>query len=91
MRGTTCKRVRSVGPDGAAKAELRADVFRRMVGDDFTSLPRGDLAAAIYDTIDGKVDTIFGDSIAAIEEHGDGVHVSFEDGRASRFRSRHRR
>ena len=50
-----------------------------MAGDDFTSLPRGDLAAAIYDTIDGKVDTIFGDSIAAIEEHGDGVHVSFEE------------
>ena len=46
-----------------------------MLGDDFTSLPRGDLAAAIYDTIDGMVDTLFGDSIAAIEQHGDGVHV----------------
>ena len=77
--GYDVQTVRSVGPDGAAKAELRADVFRRMVGEDFTSLPRGDLAAAIYDTIDGKVDTIFGDSIAAIEEHGDGVHVSFEE------------
>jgi hypothetical protein len=34
------------------------NVFRRMIGDDFTSLPRGDLAAAIYNTIDDKVETI---------------------------------
>lgn len=37
--------VRSVGPGGESKAELAVDVFRRMIGDDFTSLPRGDLAA----------------------------------------------
>jgi 2-polyprenyl-6-methoxyphenol hydroxylase-like FAD-dependent oxidoreductase len=77
--------VRSVGPDGATKAELEVNVFRRMLGDDFTSLPRGDLAAAIYDTIDGKVDTIFGDSIATIDEHPDGVRVTFEDSPPDEF------
>jgi 2-polyprenyl-6-methoxyphenol hydroxylase-like FAD-dependent oxidoreductase len=56
-----------------------ADVFRRLIGEDFTSLPRGDLAAAIYSAIDSKVETIFGDSIAAVDEHGDGVKLTFEN------------
>ena len=70
--------VRSVGSDGDAKAELGVDVFRRMIGDDFTSLPRGDLAAAMFETIDDTVETVFGDSITALDEHTDGVHVTFE-------------
>jgi 2-polyprenyl-6-methoxyphenol hydroxylase-like FAD-dependent oxidoreductase len=49
-----------------------------MIGDDFTSLPRGDLAAAIYTTIEDKVETIFGDSIATVDEHSDGVGLTFE-------------
>ena len=71
--------VRSVGSDGDAKAELGVDVFRRMIGDDFTSLPRGDLAAAMFETIDDTVETVFGDSITALDEHTDGVHVTFEN------------
>ena len=77
--------VRSVGPGGAAKAELGVDVFRRMIGDDFTSLPRGDLAATVYDTIDGKVDTVFGDSIAALDQRRDGVRVTFEQRPSDEF------
>jgi 2-polyprenyl-6-methoxyphenol hydroxylase-like FAD-dependent oxidoreductase len=49
-----------------------------MIGDDFTSLPRGDLAAAIYTTIEDKVETIFGDSIATVDAHSDGVGLTFE-------------
>jgi 2-polyprenyl-6-methoxyphenol hydroxylase-like FAD-dependent oxidoreductase len=49
-----------------------------MIGDDFTSLPRGDLAATIYTTIEDKVETIFGDSIATIDEHSDGVRLTFD-------------
>ncbi|MGB3355418.1 MAG: FAD-binding domain [Mycobacterium sp.] len=70
--------IRSVGADGKIKAELGVDVFRQMIGDQFTSLPRGDLAAAIYATIDGKVDTVFGDSITALDDRPDGVSVTFE-------------
>ncbi len=70
--------VRSVGPGGEVKAELAVDVFRRMIGDDFTSLPRGDLAAAIYATVENDVETVFGDSFATIDEHDGGVHVLFD-------------
>lgn len=37
--------LRSVGSRGEIEANVSVEVFRRMIGDDFTSLPRGDLAA----------------------------------------------
>lgn len=78
--GYEMQRLRSVGPRGEVKADVDVDVFRRLLGADFTSLPRGDLAAAIYATVEDKVETIFGDSIAAVEEHGDGVRLTLERG-----------
>jgi 2-polyprenyl-6-methoxyphenol hydroxylase-like FAD-dependent oxidoreductase len=83
--GHDVRYVRSVGPNGEIKADLDVEVFRRMVGDKFTSLPRGDLAAAIYATIESDVETIFGDSIAAIEEHRGGVQVTFDHAEAAEF------
>ncbi len=72
--------VRSVGSGGEVKADVNVESFRRVLGDDLTSLPRGDLAAAIYTTVEDKVETIFGDSIATIYEHSDGVRLTFEKG-----------
>ncbi|WP_371814864.1 hypothetical protein [Mycobacterium sp. DL440] len=69
----------------ATRAELRVDVFRRMVGSDFTSLPRGDLAAAIYRTVEDTVPTVFNDSITGIDQGPDGVRVTFEDGPTDDF------
>jgi 2-polyprenyl-6-methoxyphenol hydroxylase-like FAD-dependent oxidoreductase len=69
--------LRSVGSRGQVKAEVDVSAFRRMIGDDFTSLPRGDLAAAIYTTIEDKVETIFGDSIVTVDERSDGVGLTF--------------
>ncbi|AIY48236.1 FAD-binding domain [Mycolicibacterium fortuitum] len=77
--------VRSLGPDGATRAELCVDVFRRMVGNDYTSLPRGDLAAAIYRTVEGSVPTVFDDSITGIDQRPDGVRVAFEKNPADDF------
>ena len=70
--------VRSVGPDGRARAELGVEVFRRMVGEGFTRLPRGDLAAAIYSTVEGQVEALYGDSIASIDQHDGGASVTFD-------------
>jgi 2-polyprenyl-6-methoxyphenol hydroxylase-like FAD-dependent oxidoreductase len=78
--GYEIQRLHSVGSRGEVKADVDTEVFRRMAGDDFTSLPRGDLAAAIYATIEDKVETIFGDSIAALDEHDDGVRLAFDKG-----------
>jgi len=74
-----------VGPGGDVKASVDVNIIRGMVGDDFTSLPRGDLAAAIFDTVDNEVETIFADTITALDEHADGVHVTFENGPPREF------
>ena len=71
--GYQVQSIRSVGPDGRVQASLGVDGFRRAAGAGFTSLPRGDLAAAVYATIADDVETIFGDGITAIDEHPDGV------------------
>lgn len=76
--GYDIKSIRSVGADGHTKADVDAEVFRNISGADFTSLPRGDLAGAVYDTIDGEIDTRFGDSITSLVDRPDAVGVTFE-------------
>ncbi|MGV0718585.1 FAD-binding domain [Mycolicibacterium sp. XJ662] len=83
--GYQVESVRIVGPRGKPRAELSVDTLRTIIGDDMVSLPRGDLAAAIYDTIDGTVDTLFGDSIATLDEHADGVQLTFEHSEPQKF------
>lgn len=83
--GYEMERLRSVGPRGEVRADVDVDVFRRLLGADFTSLPRGDLAAAIYATIEDEVETAFGDSISFVDERDDGVRLGFERGGARDF------
>ena len=83
--GYQVQSIRSVGPDGRVRASLGVEAFRRAAGGKLTSLPRGDLAAAIYATIEHDVETIFGDSITAINEHPDGVSVSFAQAKTRDF------
>jgi len=77
--GYDVRSIRCVGRDGRTDASLGVDGFRRATGGQYTTLARGDLAAAIYSTIEHDVETKFGDSITAINEHADGVSVSFAE------------
>lgn len=77
--------LRSVGADGRVQAEVRTDAIRRAAGDNYTSLPRGDLAAATYSTIENSVETIFSDTITAVHDRADGVGLEFEHGPAREF------
>ena len=83
--GYQMQSIRSVGPDNKVRASLGVGAFRRAAAGKFTSLPRGDLAAAIYATIEDEVETIFDDGITAINEHPDGVCVSFAQGTTRDF------
>lgn len=76
-KGYQIESVRSVGADGRIRAALNAGVFKHLLGDDFTSLPRGDLAATIHTTIADHVEMIYGDSITGIDDHDDGVRLTF--------------
>lgn len=83
--GYKVERVRSVDSLGRVKADLEVEAIRGLIGHDFTSLPRGDLAEIVYRTVEGKVETVFGDSITAIDDHSDGVRVAFERGEPREF------
>ena len=76
--GYQVEEVRLVDGDGEKVGGFSADVFARMTEGRFTSLRRSDLAATIYGAVEGRVETIFGDTISAIDDTPDGVHVSFE-------------
>src|SRR3954454_13113911 len=76
--GYQMREVRFVDRHGRKSGGFAVDVFGRMTNGRFTSLPRSDLAATIYPAIDGKVETVFGDSVASIKDDGDRVRVSFD-------------
>jgi 2-polyprenyl-6-methoxyphenol hydroxylase-like FAD-dependent oxidoreductase len=82
--GYQVQSIRYVGSDNQIRASLGVDAFRP-ADDRLTSLPRGDLAAAIYATIEHDVETLFGDSITAINEHPEGVSVSFAQAKTRDF------
>lgn len=83
--GYTMQELRFVDGRGRKAGGFSADVFRRTMGDRFTTLPRGDLAAEIYRSIEGRAETLFGNTISAIDEHKAGVRVSFGKGADREF------
>jgi 2-polyprenyl-6-methoxyphenol hydroxylase-like FAD-dependent oxidoreductase len=81
-RGYQVKEVRVVDDDGRRASGFDANVFDRFTGGRFTSVPRGELPATIYARVERDVETIFGDSITALTDHGDRVHVELASGTA---------
>lgn len=76
--GYQIEEVRYVDRNGRKSAGFSVELFWRMTKHRFTSVKRSDLSATIYDAIDGNVETIFGDSIAAVDDNGNKVMVEFE-------------
>jgi 2-polyprenyl-6-methoxyphenol hydroxylase-like FAD-dependent oxidoreductase len=83
--GYTFREVRAVDERGRKVGGFVTDVLLQSMKGRFTSVPRGDLAAAIYRTIENRVETLFGNSISSIAERASGVLVSFEHGAAREF------
>lgn len=76
--GYQVREVRFVNRHGRKCGGFGVEVFRRLSNDRFTSLRRSDLAATIYRALDEKIETIFGDSIARIEDTGHCVRLGFD-------------
>lgn len=76
--GYQVREVRLVDRTGQARASIDARIFGRLTGGRFTSVRRADVSATIYRAIEGKVETLFGDSVARIEDQGDHVRVGFD-------------
>jgi 2-polyprenyl-6-methoxyphenol hydroxylase-like FAD-dependent oxidoreductase len=77
--------VKFVDERGRTRSGFDAKMLRDALGNRFFSLPRGDLARAIFDTVEDKIETIFGDTITVICEDPAGVDVQFKHGQSRRF------
>ncbi len=84
-KGYLLEEVRVVNRNGKRVAGFPVSVFSRATRGRYFSLARTELAASIFGAITGKVETIFGDSVAAIEQSDKDVRVRFEHGPAREF------
>ncbi len=84
-KGFRVEELRFVNEGGRRVGGFDVDVFRKLTGGRYVSLPRSALAELIYRALDNRCEVIFGDSIAGIEQRNDGVDVSFEHSPARTF------
>jgi 2-polyprenyl-6-methoxyphenol hydroxylase-like FAD-dependent oxidoreductase len=84
-RGYVMDRLVFVDERGRQVSGFDADVFRRALSGRFFSIPRGDLARIIYDTVGGDVPTLYSTSIDAVREHESGVDVDLSNGSSQTF------
>lgn len=77
-KGYKVRELRQVDRSGMRVSGFSVSVLDRITQGRYTSLPRGDLAASLYRAFEDRVDTIFDDSIAGIEDNGREVRVRFE-------------
>ena len=72
------KELRLVDANGRQVGGFNAEVFRSATNGRYVSIPRGELAKIIYKEVEGRCESIFGDSITKIEQDQSGVRVAFE-------------
>jgi 2-polyprenyl-6-methoxyphenol hydroxylase-like FAD-dependent oxidoreductase len=76
--GYPIEEVRQVDRSGRRVGGFAVNVVTRMTGGRFTSVPRSELSAALLGALAGRVETIFDDGVAAIDDLGGEVRVRFE-------------
>ena len=83
--GYDVEEVRLVDAEGRRVGGFNVDVFRALTHNRYVSIPRGDLAEMIYRKIDGRFETLFGDSVREIKQCSDSVEVAFDQAPPRRF------
>ncbi|MDR7277244.1 FAD-dependent monooxygenase [Catenuloplanes atrovinosus] len=79
------RRLTFLGGDGQQVASLHPhSVTGGVTGNDL-EVPRGELTAALYEAVRDDVEFLFDDSIATIDQAGDGAEVTFHGGGRRRF------
>ena len=81
----TCRSLRLVDGEGHRVGGFGVEVFRELTGGRYVSIARSELARLLFEKIDGRCEVMFGDSITALQEAGDGVEVAFERASTRRF------
>ena len=77
-KGYRVQEIRMVNRGGKRVGHLPIDAIRRTLHGRFLSVPRAELAASIFGTITGRLETLFGDSVTSLQQYPDRVGVRFE-------------
>ena len=72
--------LRMVDKQGRTRGGYSSQVLQNLANGRIATLARADIAAAIYGLLDSRVETIFGASVATIEDDGGRAHVGIEQG-----------
>jgi 2-polyprenyl-6-methoxyphenol hydroxylase-like FAD-dependent oxidoreductase len=83
--GYQVREVRLVDGRGRRAGGFSTELFQASLGGRFTSLPRGQLAAEIYRSVEGRCEAIFGDTVTALSERPDGIETTFANRPARTF------
>lgn len=83
--GYRLREVRQVGEDGRRIAAFDPEIFVRGTNGRYVSIARSELGAIIYGAFGGRVETIFGDSVRALDDDGARVRVTFDSGMTRDF------
>ena len=84
-KGYKVRELRVVGSKGNRVAGFPVDAFFRMTRGRYISVPRSELAASIFARLEGKVETIFGESVDGIEQTDRCVRVKLRSGGVREF------
>jgi 2-polyprenyl-6-methoxyphenol hydroxylase-like FAD-dependent oxidoreductase len=83
-RGYVMHEARAVDRDGRRIASLKPSVIMGST-ERYVSVARSDLAAAIYDALDGAAELILDDTVRVLDDDGERVRVAFENGQPRDF------
>jgi 2-polyprenyl-6-methoxyphenol hydroxylase-like FAD-dependent oxidoreductase len=77
--------VREIDRSGRRIASVDPAELVGLSGGRFVTIARSDLASAILSSLDGKVETIYGDTVTAMRDDGDRVQVDLHSGATRDF------
>ena len=83
--GYHVQEMRIVDDAGRRLAGFGTKVFTELTGGRYVTLQRSDLSRLLFEQIAGRIDTIFGDEIVAMEEQPDCVRVVLRHAEQRRF------
>lgn len=83
-KGYVMREARAVGRDGSRIASFDPAAIMES-NERYVSLARSDLAAAIYDSLDGGAELILDATVQALDDDGDRVRATFESGQSRDF------
>jgi 2-polyprenyl-6-methoxyphenol hydroxylase-like FAD-dependent oxidoreductase len=77
--------VSAMHPDGSRIATVKAPTGARDPAHADIEVPRGELTALLYEASRDRVDYVFDDSIATLDDHPGGVDIAFRSGRTGAY------